>query len=216
MLFDTDTRGDGKQTDVIRNARGLGCNKVGQTLIGSSNTINHRLFSLLPQSVISKSDFAASLIGVNLNVVIVDTVGWQNRHHTIGCQPTAIDDFFQHGLRFAINIARGLTHHRISQDRRERTGQIPGLKKRTPINVVGQRGQIDIAEMTSAHEARLARRMFAIKRHVHLVFARRFECEHGQGFLARVLNANSLVVRRQVIHIFVTRFGRQQGLRHRN
>ena len=216
MLFDTDTRGDGEQADVIRNTRGLGRDKVSKALIGSSNTINHRLFSLLPQSVISKSDFAASLIGVNLNVVIVDTVGWQNRHHTIGCQPTAIDDFFQHGLRFAINIARGLTHHRIGQDCREGTGQIPSLKKRPPVNVIGQRGQINIAEMTSANEARLAWGMFAIKRHVHLVFTRRFECEHGQGFLARMLNANSLVVSRQIIHIFVTRLGRQQGLRHRN
>ena len=171
---------------------------------------------MLAQAVVGEVHGAAVVVSVDLDVVIVDRVGRQQRDHAVGGQPAAVDEFLQHGLAFFKHLGGCFAHHFIGQDGREGTSQVPGLEERTPVDVFGDGGQIDVLEFAAADEFRLYRCACAVKRQLHLVGARVGQRQHRQRLLVGVLLADTFVILLDLGDVLLARFRRQQRLRHRD
>ena len=116
--------------------------------------VNLLLLGLLTQAVPSQRRFGAALVGVEGNVIVIDAVGRVQGHYRIGRQPATVDDFLQQRLAIRQYLLGLHTHHFVGQDGGVRPGQIPGLEKRTPVNVLGQLGEIKVFEHTPTDEFR--------------------------------------------------------------
>ena len=128
LLFSPQTRSHRKQAHVI-GSLGLVGHKVAQTTVGSSLWFD----GLLAQAMPGHHRLLTGLVGIQHNVV-THALRRVQAHHRVGSEPTVGDDFFQHRLTVGVHLFRLDPHHRVLQDGGERTGQIPGLKKRRPID----------------------------------------------------------------------------------
>ena len=135
----------------------FGGDKVRQTAAGAHHAIDHLLLGLLAQAVPGHRHLGAGLVGVDFDVIVVDRVGRVKRQHTIGLQPAAFDQAFQHA--FAVGQdAHGLgADDFVLQNRGVRAGQVPGLEKRAPVDVISQLHQVEIFKDTAADEFGLGR-----------------------------------------------------------
>mgnify|MGYP003340187226 CR=1 FL=1 len=63
-------------------------------------TVSHdRALGLLAQTIVSQCNFAFGLVGIDLDIIIVNAVRRQDSYHAIRGQPTTFDDFLQQRLR---------------------------------------------------------------------------------------------------------------------
>ena len=153
LLVGTDTGRDGKHADVVLNAAGLavdelGCDVVGQGLVGDAFTLGILLTQVAP----GHGHLGARVISVDLDVVVIDGVGRQEHHDPVGSEPAVVDDLLQHGLAVGEDLAGLFAHHGVIEDVRELAGQVPGLEERAPVDVFGQLGQILVLEGSAANE----------------------------------------------------------------
>ena len=82
----------------------------------------------------------ALLIGVKQNIITI-TISREKTNNRIGLKPLAFNEFFQHGLRILVDAASLNPHNLIIQNSRKLTREIPGLKKWSPINELGNLSQ---------------------------------------------------------------------------
>jgi hypothetical protein len=148
LALDADAGGHREHPDVVGDARGhtidrLGRDEVGQAFVVDPLALGH----LLAQVVPGEGHFAARLVGVDLDVVVMDGIGRQEGHHRIGRDPAAVDDTLEHGPAVGIHPPGRLAHHFVVQDARKRTVQVPGLEVRAPVDVAGDLGQVEVAEL---------------------------------------------------------------------
>ena len=94
---------------------------------------------------------AAGVVGVKLNVV-AHTVGRVQPHHRMGGKPAPVDQALEHALAVGIHTHRFGAHHLVFQDVGEGTRQIPSLKKRRPVDVRGQLGQVEVFKHPASNE----------------------------------------------------------------
>ena len=156
LLLHAQTRGHGEQAHMVV-ALPLGRHKVGQTTAGAHHAIDFLFLGLLAQAVPGERDGAAALVGVELNVVVVHRVGRVQADHPVGAQPAAFDDLLEHGLGVGKYLGCLLAHHLIGEDGGVRAGEVPGLEKRPPVDVLRDLGQVEILEHALAHELGLDR-----------------------------------------------------------
>ena len=153
LLVGTDAGRDGEHADVVLNAAGLavdelGRDVVGQGLVGDAFTLGVLLTQVAP----GHGHLGARVVGVDLDVVVVDGVGRQEHHDAVSGEPAVVDDLLQHGLAVGEDLAGLFTHHGVIEDVRELAGQVPGLEERAPVDVFGQLGQILVLEGSAANE----------------------------------------------------------------
>ena len=98
-----------------------------------------------------------AFIGIELDVVIVHTVGGVQAHHRIGREPASLNQPLEHALAVGIDAHRLGAHHLVFEDGGERPGQIPGLKERAPVDELREFAEVKILEDTAADELRLGR-----------------------------------------------------------
>ena len=96
---------------------------------------------LLAQEMKHGLSIGTCLIGIQLNVIIVNGVGCKETDHGTRAQPLLTDDFLEHGPGIVKQTACLFTNHFILEYPRELAGQFPGLEEWTPVNVVDQLGQ---------------------------------------------------------------------------
>ena len=196
FLLDADACGDGKEPDVIGLAA-LGRHKISQAAIGAFHAVHHRPLGLQTQGRPPHQHLAARLVGVDLDRVVVHGVGGQELEDTVGAEPAAFNGALQEAFAVRKN-ARGLTAHDVvAQDVRELAGQVPGLKKRRPVNACGQLGQVVVAQNASPNKAGAGRR---VSQPVHrcLVGPGLLQSHQRRDFFAGVLCAHTFVVQLQV------------------
>ena len=169
---------------------------------------------MLAHAVVGERHATARIVGVHLDIVVIDAVGRQQGHDAIGRQPAPVDELFQQGLAFRVHLGGRVAHHFIRQNGGERAGQVPGLEERAPVDIVGQGGQVDIFKHAAADELRFHGRAGAVEGHEHLVGTRLRQRQDGQRLLVGVLLADARVVEFDVLHILVALFRCQQRLRH--
>src|SRR5690606_37855319 len=141
--------GDHKAADVILFAAVLGCDKVGQGVVGFGVA---RLLLLLTDMV-QGFDLLARIV-VHSNVVVVDGVGGPEADNAAGLDQFFVDKFAQHFLRVRKQIARGFTHHFVVQYARVFAGQVPGDKKRCPVQKGHQLFQRVVVQYFGANKFR--------------------------------------------------------------
>ena len=214
VFLDAQARCHGEHADVILHARCLRRNEIGQALVRPLHAIDHGFDALLAHAVIRERHATARIVGVHLDIVVIDAVGRQQGHDAIGRQPAPVDELFQQGLAFRVHLGGRVAHHFIRQNGGEGAGQVPGLEERAPVDIVGQGGQVDIFKHAAADELRFHGRAGAVEGHDHLVGARLRQRQDGQRLLVGVLLADARVVEFDVLHIFVALFRCQQRLRH--
>jgi hypothetical protein len=189
--------GHGEHADIVVR-RALGRHKVGQAAARAHERFSIRavdlvLLGLLAQAVPGQRDLAAGLIGVQRDVVVVHRVGRVQADHRAGAEPAAVDQPLQHRLAVGKHLARLLAHHLVVQDGRVRSGQIPGLEERAPVDEARQLGQVEVPEDPPADE-------LGLRRHIpgpvnrRLVGARLVQRPQHDRLLVGVLGAHALVV----------------------
>ena len=145
-MLDAQPRRHGEQADVVGHAALPGRDEVGQALVGHAFALD----ALLAQIAPGKEHFAARLVLVDLDVLVVDGVGRIEAHHAVGLEPAALDDLLEHGLPFLVHLARLLAHHLVLQDGGEMAEQAPGIEERAPVHVLGYLGQVVALEGAAA------------------------------------------------------------------
>ena len=80
MLIDTQTGGDGKGADVILESAGLGRDEIAQALIGATR----RLLLLLAQVMQGGEHPGPRLVGIDLDIVVIDAIGGEKADHRPG------------------------------------------------------------------------------------------------------------------------------------
>ncbi len=92
------------------------------------------------------------LVGVDLDVVVVDRVGRQERDHRVRGEPAAVDHPLEHRAGRRRHAPRRLADHLVVEDRRIRPVQVPGLEERPPVDVARDLGEVVVAEQPPADE----------------------------------------------------------------
>ena len=82
----------------------------------------------------------------------MDGVGRIQAQHRVGTQPPAIDRPFEHRLSVQQHALGLAAHHLVLQNGGIGAGQVPGLKKRAPVDKARQLRQVKIAEHAPANE----------------------------------------------------------------
>ena len=96
----------------------------------------------------------ARLVGVDLDVVVIDAVRREQPDHAARGQPALADDLLEHAPRVRVQIARLLADHRVGEDVRELAGELPGVEERHPVDVARQVFERVVVEDAHAEEAR--------------------------------------------------------------
>ncbi|CAM2147891.1 NAD-specific glutamate dehydrogenase [Paraburkholderia tropica] len=208
-------RGDREHADVVGLARVLRSDEVGETAVRAHHAVHHRTHRLLAQIAPRHRDFRARVVGVDLDVVVVDGVRGQERDHAVRLQPAALDQAREHRPGVGGHLARRLADDLVVEDLRIRTGQIPGLEERAPVDVLRQLVQVVVLEHAAADELRL-HGFEAGPVDLRLVGARGFERDHRLRLLVGVLLANAVVIGLEFVDVLRRAFVGQQARRHRH
>ena len=187
LLLDAEAGGDGEGADPVGGA--FFCHKIGKRLVRLAG----RTLVLLAQVVPGHRDFAARFVGIDLDVV-ADRVGRVEAENGVGRDPFLSDQFFQHRLAIGKDRARRLADDFVVKNLREGAGEIPGLEEGAPVDVLGERRQIDVAQYVQAGLGRRDRRVGRIGvpgEPVRLRFGQR---DQRDALLVGVLGAHALVI----------------------
>ena len=166
---------------------------------------------MLAQTVPGHRDFAARLVGVDLDV-ITHAVGGVQAHHAAGRQPTPFNQALEHALGIGVD-AHGLgADDFVFQNRREGPSQVPGLKEGPPVNEFGKLGQVKVFKHPAPNKFRHRR---CVSRPVNRrgVGACLGQWPHRCLLFIRVLATHLDVVGIQLVNVFAGVIG-QQALRH--
>ncbi len=101
--------------------------------------------------------FAA--VAVHFQVIVLHLVGWPEAEHRTGADQLFINQLVQHGLGIAEQRGGRFADHFVLENARVFAGQVPGDEERRPVDVLGQRAQVDIFQQLAAGEARPDRRV---------------------------------------------------------
>ena len=144
-------------------------------------------------STTGQRHLAARVVRVDLDIVVVDRIGGQQRDDAVGLEPVALDQLREHALAVGEHLPGRIADDLVLEDRRVGTGQIPGLEERTPVDIVDQIAEIVVLEDAPSEHLRLDRREAGPVDPV-LVLARLGERDHRHGLAVRMLMADPFVV----------------------
>ena len=101
---------------------------------------------MLAQTVPGHRHLAAGLVGIELDVVVIHRVGRVQADHGIGGEPAALDQAFEHALPIGVDPHGLWPDDVVFENGGKRSGQVPGLKERAPVDEAGQLAQIEVLE----------------------------------------------------------------------
>src|SRR5262249_26651859 len=125
---------DREGADPVGDARLLRRNEVREAQVGAAG----RLVVLLPEVVPGHEALAARLVAVDLDVVPVCPRRGIQGEYSVRDDPAFAPDASEHCRGLAEELARGVAGERILQDLRIRSGKLPRLEERRPVDVVDE------------------------------------------------------------------------------
>ena len=183
-------RGHGERPDVVAPAGALRCDEVRERVV----RLARRFALLLAQEVQPRQHARARLVGVNLDVVVIDAVRREQPDHAARAQPTLADDLLEHAARVRVQVAGLLADHGVGEDVRKLAGEFPGVEERHPVDVARQILERVVLEDAHSEEARHGRRV-RIPTAIEAIGARLRDRQlRALGLLAVVLLASRSVI----------------------
>ncbi len=101
FVADAESGGDRERADVVAQAGRLRGDEVGERTVRHAGAV----LGLLAQLVQGRQHLGASLVGVDLDVVVVDGVGREQPEDAGGAQPLLLDERVEHALRVVPELA---------------------------------------------------------------------------------------------------------------
>ena len=130
----------------------------------------------------------------------------EQTEHGVGGDPFFGNQLGQHLLAVLEHIARRFADHGVVEDFRIGAGQVPGLEEGAPVDVLGQRCQIEVVQHRDAELLRLDRRVFELAG----IRASGFQRHQRHALLVRVLATDFFVVGGDFGDVVVAHVEREQ------
>ena len=148
------SRGDDERADVILDCALDRGDEIGQREIGPALA----LCRLLAQAVQDRDGFLAGFVGEQRDVV-ADAVRGPEADRGRGAERALVDEALQHRPRVLIKTARRDAVFLVLENRRKSSRELPGRKKRRPVDVVDELAERVIGKCLGAEKARPRRRI---------------------------------------------------------